>query len=71
MLNENEIAKELGAKLKALRKEKGLTQQEVGQLMRTTKSTINKIETGLYTFGVDKLHAYLDALGYEIEFRKR
>ena len=39
----------LGEKIKILRKEKGLTQEELGKKLNTTKQTIGKYEKGIVT----------------------
>ncbi len=42
-------ARQFGAKIKATRKERGMTLDDLGQLCRVSKSTLSKIENGVTT----------------------
>lgn len=60
---------ELGAEVARLRREKGLTQAQLGALAGLGQSTLARFETGgAAEFGSRKLLRLLDALGYGIQF---
>ena len=46
-------AKEVGKRIKDLRKQKGLTQNQLSEELKTESSTICKIETGNRTISID------------------
>ena len=55
---------ELGEKIKKLREERRLTQEELGKRINSTKQTIFKYETGIITnIPLDKLTKIATALG--------
>lgn len=61
---------ELGYKLKELRKEKNLTQEQLEEYSNITKKTISKMENGfLDEVGIKKVETILDLLGYEFSIR--
>jgi transcriptional regulator with XRE-family HTH domain len=61
---------ELGLKLKELRKEKNLTQEQLEEYSNITKKTISKMENGFYDeVGIKKVETILDLLGYEFSIR--
>ena len=49
MLNKNEVDKRIGKNIQRIRKEQGLTQDEVAQRLGTIKQTVSKIERGTYS----------------------
>lgn len=59
--------KEIGVKLKELRENKGLTMDQLGELIGTGKSTISKIEAGKWNFGIDTLTMFSVALDFNVE----
>jgi transcriptional regulator with XRE-family HTH domain len=59
----------LGLALAALRKERGLTQKELGALAGLGQSTLARFETGgVAEFGARKLLRLLEVLGHEMSF---
>jgi transcriptional regulator with XRE-family HTH domain len=57
----------LGAEVARLRKEKGLTQKELGELSGLGQSTIARFETGRVSeFGSRKLLRLLEVLGHAL-----
>lgn len=61
---------ELGYKLKELRKEKNLTQEQLEEYSNITKKTISKMENGFMDeVGIKKVETILDLLGYEFSIR--
>lgn len=60
----------LGLKLKELRKEKNLTQEQLEEYSNITKKTISKMENGfLDEVGIKKVETILNLLGYEFSIR--
>jgi HTH-type transcriptional regulator / antitoxin HipB len=60
---------ELGHALVVLRKERGMTQKELGALAGLGQSTLARFETGgVAEFGARKLLRLLDVLGHEMSF---
>lgn len=60
----------IGARLKALRESKGLTQDQLGELVGLAKSAISRIEAGKWNFGIDTLNAFCVALDVDVELVK-
>lgn len=67
----NEEAKALGLRLKSLRALNDLTQEELAERAGLAVKTVAAIEQGRYNTGVRQLTAILDAMGYDLDFRKR
>ena len=63
--NSNEGRTRMGAALRAIRESKGLSCEEVANMVGVTRQTIPKIELGKWSAGADHLSAIADALGYE------
>lgn len=61
---------EVGEKIKTLRKEKKITQQQLAQRCGISRVTIGKIENGDVHVTLKTLDLMLHTLGYEIEFKK-
>lgn len=58
---------ELGKEVARLRKERGWTQQHLGDLVQMGQSTVARLESGrVAEFGAGKLLRLLRALGYEL-----
>lgn len=53
----------LGEALTSARKKLGLTQAQVGRAMGIGQASVSRMEGGLTDYGIDKLLAYLQALG--------
>lgn len=49
------IAKIIGANLKEARKDKGLTQKEVGNAMRMTQQQYSRFENGVFELNYDQI----------------
>lgn len=61
---------ELSSKIKELRKEKNLTQDQLEEYSNITKKTISKMENGFCDeVGIKKVETILDLLGYEFSIR--
>ena len=63
---------EVGAKIKALRKEKGLTQEQLAAIAGISRVTLGKLERAqLGSITLKTIDIILDALGYELEFKRK
>jgi len=62
--------KDLGQKIKELRKSKNISQAQLEEYSNITKRTISKIENGfIEEVGIKKVETILDLLGYEFNIR--
>ena len=57
----------IGQQIAAIRKAKGLTQEQLHVLTGLDRANIAKIENGRYNTGIDILGRIADALGVNIE----
>ncbi len=63
---------EIGAKIKILRKEKGLTQEQLARLAGISRVTLGKLERSqLGSISLKTIDIILDALGYELDFKSK
>ncbi|WP_309498793.1 helix-turn-helix transcriptional regulator [Sulfurovum sp.] len=63
---------DIGQKVKELRKEKDLTQEQLANIASISRVTLGKLERGqMGSVSVKTLDIILDTLDYEIEFKKR
>ena len=61
---------EIGHKIKALRKERKITQEQLGKQAGISRVTLGKIERGEFgSVSIKTLDSILFNLGYEIEFK--
>jgi len=63
---------EIGAKIKILRKESGLTQEELAKLAGISRVTLGKLERAqLGSITLRTIDIILDVLGYELDFKRK
>lgn len=63
---------EIGMKIKYLRKDKGLTQQQLATISGISRVTLGKLERSqLGSITLRTLDIILDALGYEVDFKRK
>jgi transcriptional regulator with XRE-family HTH domain len=63
---------ELGKKIKSIRKEKGLTQQELASKAQISRATLSKIENGYVgSVSIAMLDNILSILDYEIDIKPK
>ncbi len=63
---------EIGQKIKQLRKDKGLTQEQLGKISGISRITLGKFERGqMASVSIKTLDIILNALDYEINFTKK
>ena len=70
-ITEENIRTLVGARLRALREEQGLSTAEVADKAGLAHSHISRIENGKYGLRVDTLHKVVSALGAEIRIEKK
>lgn len=58
----------VGQRIADLRKEKGMTQQDLADKTGMQRNHISRIEKGKYSVGLDTLQAIADAFGMKIDF---
>lgn len=61
---------EIGQRIAQLRKERGLTQDQLSQMTGLDRANIAKIEKGKYNTGIDIIGKICDALGCRIELKE-
>jgi len=63
---------EIGTKIKILRKESGLTQEELAKLAGISRVTLGKLERAqLGSITLRTIDIILDVLGYELDFKRK
>ena len=65
------MREEIGRKIAAIRKKKGLSLRQLAELTGLNHSNIGKIELGKYSVGVDILGKICDALGCELKITEK
>jgi len=59
---------EIGRRLKEIREARGLSIKELADQSNIDRTTISKIEAGMWNFGINILIMYAKFLGFEIKF---
>lgn len=67
-MNEHRIR--IGKQLANIRKEQGLTCEQAAEKIGSCKQTINKIELGKWSVGLDLLEKYASALGAQVTIER-
>ncbi|MBD2752624.1 helix-turn-helix domain-containing protein [Spirosoma validum] len=63
----SDIAEQVGELIKQTRKEKGLTQKELGEKIGVSESMINKYESGKQNPTIATLSKIIEALGVRLK----
>lgn len=71
MVNKEEQRQRIGNDIATLRKEKGMTQQQIADMAEIKRPHITRVELGKYNFGFDTLQAIADALDADIRIVPR
>lgn len=61
---------QVGKRIAQLRKEKGLTQEQLSAITGLDRANIAKIEKGKYNTGIDIIGKICDALGCRIDLKE-
>ena len=62
---QNALSRRFGQKVRAVRKDKRLTQEDVGQRSRTSRATVFRLESG-ENVGIHDVCAILESLGHTL-----
>ena len=68
MIKNEQERQRIGQHIAQLRKEKGMTQQDLANRVEMQRSHIARIEAGRYSVGLDPLTAIAQALGKRLAF---
>jgi len=68
MIKNEQERQRIGQHIAQLRKEQGMTQQDLANRVEMQRSHIARIEAGRYSVGLDTLAAIAQALGKRLEF---
>ena len=68
MIKNEQERQRIGQHIAQLRKEKGMTQQDLANRVEMQRSHIARIEAGRYSVGLDSLTAIAQALGKRLAF---
>ena len=69
-MDKQQTRRRIGARIAELRREKRLTQYELGDRTGLNQSHIARIEAGKYSAGCDTLQTIAQAMGYKLDFVK-
>jgi transcriptional regulator with XRE-family HTH domain len=58
----------VGKQIRILREKKGLSQDDLSEIMNVHRSTISKVETGKFAITIDYLVKFSWHLGFELTF---
>lgn len=56
----------IGIEIRKIRKKKGYSQEQLAQMMKVSRTTISKIETGKFNFSIDYLSKFSWFLDFDI-----
>ena len=68
MIKNEQERQRIGQDIAQLRKEKGMTQQDLADRVEMQRAHISRIEAGRYSVGLDTLTAIGQALGKRLAF---
>ena len=66
-MNKEQERERIGQRIADLRKEKGMTQQGLADIVGMQRNHISRIEAGKYSVGFDTLQSIAEALGGTID----
>jgi len=66
MIKNEQERQRIGTDLAGLRKQRGMTQQQVSDITQIRRNHISRIEAGCYSVGFDTLQTIADALNADI-----
>ena len=70
-MNKEQQRQRIGTDLSELRKQRGMTQQQVADLAQMQRNHISRIEAGRYSVGFDTLQTIAEALDADIRIVPR
>lgn len=60
----------IGNKVKNIRQKKGLTQSQLSEMSKLTRTTISKIEAGKFNASIDLIERLIKPLGAELDIKE-
>ena len=66
-MNKEQERQRIGQRIAELRKQRGMTQQDLADLTGNQRNHISRIESGKYSVGFDTLQTIAEALGGTID----
>lgn len=66
-MNKEQERQRIGQRIAELRKQRGMTQQDLADLTGNQRNHISRIESGKYSVGFDTLQTIAEALGGAID----
>ena len=70
-MNKEQQRQRIGTDLAALRRQRGMTQQQVADIAQMQRNHISRIEAGRYSVGFDTLQTIAEALDADIRIVPR
>ena len=70
-MNKEQQRQRIGTDLAELRKQRGMTQQQVADIAQMQRNHISRIEAGRYSVGFDTLQTIAEALDADIRLVSR
>jgi len=70
-MNKEQQRQRIGTDLAVLRKQRGMTQQQVADIAQMQRNHISRIEAGRYSVGFDTLQTIAEALDADIRIVPR
>ena len=70
-MNKEQQRQRIGTDLAELRKQRGMTQQQVADIAQMQRNHISRIEAGRYSVGFDTLQTIAEALNADIRIVPR
>ena len=67
-MNKEQERKRIGGRIAALRKARGMTQQQLADMAGLAQHNLARVETGRYLSRLDTLAVIAEALGCQIDF---
>jgi len=68
MIDKEQERKRIGERIKEIRQNQGMTQEELGTRTGIQRNHITRIEKGRYSVGFDTLENIAEVLGKKIDF---
>lgn len=60
----------IGETIKGIREKKGYNQEQLAEIMKVSRTTISKIESGKFNCSLDYLSKFSWFLGFEVSFNE-
>lgn len=61
----------MGVTIREIREKKGYNQEQLAKIMKVSRTTISKIESGKFNCSMDYLSKFSWFLGFEVSFKEK